>query len=110
VRAKRICATSGCGASVTAGSRCPKHAREKDGLRGSVAARGYGLEHVKARSVLVAALKSRWARGEIVLCPCGEPMLPGQELHADHSRSGAASGERPDRLLHKACNLSKRYN
>lgn len=93
----RVCIEPGC-PSLTRGTRCATHERDRDRARGSSAARGYGTDH--------RALRGDWQKridgGELVACwRCGGVIDgPWQLGHCDNDRSRYHGPEHP------ACNLA----
>lgn len=110
MRARKVCCVVTCGlVAQPGGRRCEKHAAELERERGSRHQRGYGSAHDAVRARLLREWSAALRRGAVVACwRCLEPMLPGQELAADHSGLGAAEGGVADRLAHASCNSGKR--
>jgi hypothetical protein len=109
-RAKRICKRTGCGKTATHNGWCDDDARAADLARGTRHQRGYGSAHDADRERLLHAYDLAVAAGIVPRCwRCGQLMLPGQSLAADHSKISAAAGGRADVLVHlDPCNSGKR--
>jgi hypothetical protein len=94
---------------ASSGPRCAEHAAEAERSRGTTTQRGYGAEHAKTRAALLSRQRALWKSGRYENCwRCGLPLLPGQDMAADHSTVKASSGGRADVLTHAACNSGKR--
>lgn len=109
-RAKKVCKRNGCGKTALPNGWCEQCGREADLARGTRHQRGYGHEHDADRARLLAEYDDAVRRGVAPRCwRCGELMLPGQPLAADHSKIAAAAGGRADVLVHlDPCNSGKR--
>lgn len=109
-RAKKVCKRNGCGKVAGPSGWCADDARIADAARGSRHERGYGSTHDADRARLLAEYDAAVRRGVSPRCwRCGELMLPGQPLAADHSTIAAAAGGRADVLVHlDPCNSGKR--
>lgn len=79
-RAKRICPKPGCPHPI-ANRYCPTHDREYEAARGNSNQRGYGIEHQRARANTAPTV----AKGRTPCARCGQPILPGQAWHLDHT-------------------------
>ena len=77
----RPCIERGC-PNTTGRTRCPEHERMRDRMRGSTAARGYGLEHQRARDALRALLPAPCGYG------CGVTLEPDGVWVAAHVVDG----------------------
>jgi 5-methylcytosine-specific restriction protein A len=54
MRPARPCLEPGCRYTTTSGGRCADHRRAREQARGSAASRGYGSEHRRRRSIVLA--------------------------------------------------------
>lgn len=81
--AKRPCPRPNCPALIAKGERaCPEHRAEYERVRGSKQARGYGIEHQRARrewSVIIAQ------NGVVPCARCGKPIKRGDPWALDHN-------------------------
>jgi hypothetical protein len=71
-----------CGTPTTTGPRCPTHTRQRDAARGTRQTRGYGPEHQRARTELIALLPTMCGYG------CGTLLVTPQQLIAAHRVDG----------------------
>jgi 5-methylcytosine-specific restriction endonuclease McrA len=99
-RAPKHCGRAGCLTPVIGKPYCPEHTAEAQ-RRPNTTARGLGAEHQARRAEMLPH-----AYGQ-PCAYCGGLMLPGQALHADHSKPRALNpGSVADRITHARCNES----
>ena len=94
-----------CGLVIPLRSECPRcgpRRQKRRRVKAPRQARGYDQEHYRTRARLLPA-----AFG--TMCPlCGEVMLPGQDLHLDHTVPLSVDRTaRGDRIVHARCNLRR---
>lgn len=81
----RVCPIPGC-PHLTAGGRCPAHARAQDKARGTRQQRGYNAEHDRLRRKLAPLV----ARGQARCARCGEPISPTEPWDLGHTEDRTA--------------------
>lgn len=81
----KVCIVPGCPV-LTQSTRCPEHTRERDRVRGSSTARGYGARHRSERELWAPLVAS----GAVRCARCRERINPGDPWDYDHrdDRSG----------------------
>lgn len=92
----RVCGEPDC-PELTHATRCHMHRREREQLRGTRQARGYGAAHVATRDAWVPIV----AAGHVPCARCGELITPGSSWDLGHHDTDRATYTGPE---HAACN------